>query len=211
MPRARTGELERASSTRRLRHISTHMLPLFLDSARRSCVQRHHTQTDDASSDSVHEAPSQPPTLGPTYATPVPSDYLLPDSRATGLYQPPRLLSNQQMATFIARGFLSLAVDDVAPEVHEALHKTAECKWIQSGEDNGAGLGNNIWPAVPQLGSVLRSGVVHGGLQSILGEGYTMNAHRHMHNSSTQGDQAFHKDTDNRGAYTHRPRSIIIF
>ena len=59
----------------------------------------------------------------------------------------------------------------------------------------GAGLGNNIWPAVPQLGDVLRSAVVHGGLQSILGEGYTMNAHRHMHNSSTQGDQAFHKDT----------------
>jgi hypothetical protein len=136
---------------------------------------------------------------------------VLADPRAPGLYRKPRLLSNQQMATFIGTGFLSLPVDDVDPEVHKTLHATAEQKWAQSGEDNGAGLGNNIWPAVPQLGDVLRSAVVHGGLQSILGEGYTMNAHRHMHNSSTQGDQAFHKDTDNRGAYTHRPRSVIMF
>ena len=61
----------------------------------------------------------------------------LPDSRATGLYRTPRLLSNQQMATFLARGFLSLPVDDVAPEVHRALHETAERRWTQSGEDNG--------------------------------------------------------------------------
>ena len=136
----------------------------------------------------------------------------LPDARAaTGLYHAPRLLSNQQMATFLGTGLISLPVDDVPPMVHQTLHETAERTWTQSNGDNGAGLGNNIWPAVPQLGDVLRSAVVHGGLQSILGDGYVMNAHRHMHNSSTQGDQSFHKDTGNRGAYMHRPRSILIF
>ena len=117
----------------------------------------------------------------------------LPDSRATGLYSKPRLLTNQQMANFIGQGFLSLEVDDVPAEVHRSLHDTAERKWEQSGKMGGAGLGNNCWPGVPQLGQVLRSAVVHGGLQSILGEGYVMNAHRHMHNSSSQGDQNFHK------------------
>ena len=135
----------------------------------------------------------------------------MPDARASGLYREPRLLTNQQMADFLGQGFLSLPVDDVPAEVHSALHENAERKWEQSGQENGAGLGNNIWPAVPQLGHVLRSAVVHGGIQSILGEGYVMNAHRHMHNSSTQGDQAFHKDTNNRGAYMHRPRNLIIF
>ena len=117
----------------------------------------------------------------------------LPDARATGLYSEPRLLTNQQMAEFVGKGFLSLEVDDVPAEVHSALHKNAERKWEQSGKAGGAGLGNNCWPGVPQLGQVLRSAVVHGGLQSILGEGYLMNAHRHMHNSSSQGDQNFHK------------------
>ena len=117
----------------------------------------------------------------------------LPDARATGLYREPRLLTNQQMAEFIAQGFLSLNVDDVPPEVHSALHANAERKFEQNGRAGGAGLGNNIWPGVPELGDVLRSAVVHGGLTSILGDGYLMNHHRHMHNSSTQGDQNFHK------------------
>ena len=114
----------------------------------------------------------------------------LPDARANGgLYRDPRLLTNQQMATFLAQGFLSLEVDDVPAETHRALHETATRIFEKSGSAGGAGLGNNIWPAVPQLGQVLRSSVVHGGLQSILGEGYVMNAHRHMHDSSTQGEQ----------------------
>ena len=118
----------------------------------------------------------------------------LPDGRATGLYSTPRLLSNQQMATFLGTGFLALPVDDVPGEVHHALHNNAQRKWDQSGQDNGAGLGNNIWPAVPQLGEVLRSAVVHGGIQSILGEGYTMNPHRHMQYVYTSNPPAFVKN-----------------
>jgi hypothetical protein len=121
----------------------------------------------------------------------------LPDARAPGLYRKPRLLTNQQMANFLAQGFLSLPVDDVSAEIHSALHLNAERYWERSDRDNGAGLGNNVWPAVPQLGDVLRSAVVHGGIQSILGENYVMNAHRHMHNSSSQGDQACRLCTDN--------------
>ena len=35
------------------------------------------------------------------------------DARSTGLYSKPRLLTNAQMAGFLAQGFLSLPVDDV--------------------------------------------------------------------------------------------------
>ena len=37
----------------------------------------------------------------------------LPDARGTGLYSEPRLLTNAQMAEFLAQGYLSLPVDDV--------------------------------------------------------------------------------------------------
>ena len=125
----------------------------------------------------------------------------LPDARGTGLYSEPRLLTNAQMAEFLAQGYLSLPVDDVAPSVHRELHANAERAWQKSGGDGGAGLGNNIWPALPQLGDVLRSSVVHGFVHSILGEGYTMNAHRHMHDSSKQGDQKYHKGARRRARH----------
>ena len=37
----------------------------------------------------------------------------LSDARGTGLYAAPRLLTNTQMAEFLAQGYLSLPVDDV--------------------------------------------------------------------------------------------------
>ena len=40
-------------------------------------------------------------------------DRALPDARRRGLYSKPRLLTNAQMAEFLAQGFLSLPVDDV--------------------------------------------------------------------------------------------------
>ena len=135
----------------------------------------------------------------------------LPDERVPDLYKQPRLLTNQQMAEFLGTGFLALPVDDVSAAVHRTLHEGAEQAWKESGGEGGAGLGNNVWPALPQLGDVLRSEVVHGGIQSILGEGYVMNAHRHMHDSSRQGNQGFHKDTQRWPVLVHRPRSVYIF
>jgi hypothetical protein len=33
--------------------------------------------------------------------------------------------------------------------MHRELHAHAERAWKKSGGDGGAGLGNNIWPALP--------------------------------------------------------------
>ena len=46
----------------------------------------------------------------------------LPDARSTGLYSRPRLLTNAQMAEFLAQGFLSLPVDDVVSRPGFLLH-----------------------------------------------------------------------------------------
>lgn len=109
----------------------------------------------------------------------------------------PVLLSDEQMQRFVADGFLviPLAEDDDGGVSHRDIHREARRLWQSSGEAGGAGLGNNIFPAIPQLGDVMSSPQVDGALRSLLGDGYTMNAHRHMHNSTNQGQQAFHKDS----------------
>ena len=56
----------------------------------------------------------------------------------------------------------------------------------------GAGLGNNILPAMPELHQLFETPTVRGGLTSILGRGFALHGHRHMHQSST-ADQDFHK------------------
>ena len=38
-----------------------------------------------------------------------------------------------------------------------------------------------------------------------------MNAHRHMHNSSSQGMQSFHKDSQRGKPPNHLPRSLFVF
>ena len=38
-----------------------------------------------------------------------------------------------------------------------------------------------------------------------------MNAHRHMHNSSSQGMQSFHKDSQRNKPPNHLPRSLFVF
>ena len=53
------------------------------------------------------------PVVGTVPAAAVDLDRALPDARRRGLYSKPRLLTNAQMAEFLAQGFLSLPVDDV--------------------------------------------------------------------------------------------------
>jgi hypothetical protein len=137
--------------------------------------------------------------------------YLMPDARQAIPYAEPRLLSDAQVAEFLAVGFLSLPVNDVDPGIHARLHAQSQRSWRLSGGEGGAGLGNNVWPALPDLGPVLRSATVHGACTSLLGAHYTMSAHRHMHDSSRQGDQTYHKDTQRWPVLVHRPRTIYMF
>jgi hypothetical protein len=125
----------------------------------------------------------------------------------------PLLLSDAEMQQFIATGFLVLPLGQDGGDgiSHREIHREARRLWKSRGETSGAGLGNNIYPAIPQLGEVMGSRRVDGALRSLLGPGYTMNAHRHMHNSTTQGQQGFHKDSQRGKPPNHLPRSCFVF
>ena len=61
----------------------------------------------------LHAITAQLSSVPPVPAAAVDLDRALPDARRGGLYSKPRLLTNAQMAEFLAQGFLSLPVDDV--------------------------------------------------------------------------------------------------
>ena len=107
----------------------------------------------------------------------------------------PTLLSDAQVREFIVRGVLTLPVSDLSPEFHRELHAESERMF-----DKGIALGNDIFPGIAGLKDVMESRTVRGALTSLLGEGYAMHPHRHMHNSSSQGEQTFHK-----GVHHHFP------
>jgi hypothetical protein len=102
-----------------------------------------------------------------------------------------RLLSDDAMASFIADGFLTLPLDEFTPEVHAVIHARAE--QLFSSQLN-YGNTRNIYPVIPKLEQIMHGPTVAGALTSVLGEDYVMDRRKHMHNSSSQGEQKFHKD-----------------
>ena len=70
--------------------------------------------------------------------------------------------------------------------------------------------GNNIYPAVPELSTILHSPHFAGAVESILGEEYVLHAHRALHVAKI--DQSFHQDTpEGHGPYRlHRPKFIMV-
>lgn len=118
---------------------------------------------------------------------------------------PPRLLSDAQVREFLAKGVLMLPVDELPPSFHRELHARA-----QAMHEAGLALGDNIYPGVAGLRDVMDGPTVRGALQSVLGGGYAWHSHRHMHNSSTQGEQTFHKDGQRGPVTGFRPRAVMI-
>ena len=116
----------------------------------------------------------------------------------------PTLLSDAQVREFIVRGVLTLPVSDLSPEFHRELHAESERMF-----DKGIALGNDIFPGIAGLKDVMESRTVRGALTSLLGEGFAMHPHRHMHNSSSQGEQTFHKDTQRGKVKGFRPRWVM--
>ena len=123
----------------------------------------------------------------------------------------PELLCDQDVAQFLAQGFLALPVDDLPDGLQEQLFEEAERNTPERGGRGGGWLGNNCLPMLPKLRDVFTSGVVHGALVSLLGEDYSINNHRHMHHSSIKSEQSMHKDEQRWPAEHHRLRSVIIF
>jgi hypothetical protein len=123
----------------------------------------------------------------------------------------PALLGDQDVAQFLAQGFLALPVDDLPDGLQQRLFEEAVRNTPESGGRGGGWLGNNCLPMLPKLRDVFTSGVVHGALVSLLGEDYSINNHRHMHHSSINSEQSMHKDEQRWPAEHHRLRSVIIF
>ena len=116
----------------------------------------------------------------------------------------PKLLDDAQVREFVTRGVLTLPVSELPDAFHAAIHAEAERMF-----DKGIGMGNDIYPGISGLKDVLESPTVSGALTSLLGKGYALHPHRHMHQSTTQGDQTFHKDSQRGKVKGFRPRWVM--
>jgi hypothetical protein len=119
--------------------------------------------------------------------------------------QPPRLLSDAQVREFVAAGVLMLPVDELPPSFHSELHARAQVM-----HEKGLAMGDNIYPGLAELRDVMDGPTVRGALQSVLGDGFVWHSHRHMHNSSTQGEQTFHKDGQRGPVTGFRARVVMV-
>ena len=97
------------------------------------------------------------------------------------------LLSDSQIQQFITNGYLQLHVD-CGPNFHQEVYQQIESMF--EGEGN---VGNNILPRVPKIQRVFDHPALQGALISLLGEGYTMNPHRHA--TSTHQVEAVNSGT----------------
>ncbi|MDP6360122.1 MAG: phytanoyl-CoA dioxygenase family protein [Planctomycetota bacterium] len=99
------------------------------------------------------------------------------------------LLSDDEIARFIANGYHL-----VEPDFPDGFNESV-CEAIDRLEGN---CGNGILDAVPQLYDVYEHPTVRGVLASILGDGYVMNGHRHLHtNAPGSNSQGWHQDGTN--------------
>ncbi len=84
-------------------------------------------------------------------------------------------LDDEQVRRFICDGVIVLD-SGVAPAVHQQIFD--KIQWNNTREFN---MGNNVLPRVAELQQVLDAPVIHGALQSILGDDYMLHPHRFMH------------------------------
>jgi hypothetical protein len=121
----------------------------------------------------------------------------------------PRLLTDAEMVQFVAQGHITLPVAEYEQSFHAAIHARAEQLFTTQ---LNYGNTRNIYPVLPELEQIMHGPTVAGALTSTLGEDYVMDRRKHMHNSSSQGDQRFHKDCQRGKSLTgHMPRCCMIF
>jgi HEAT repeat protein len=124
--------------------------------------------------------------------------------------EPATLLSAEQIASFLANGYLILNTD-LPASFHHAMFERFEGI---IGQDNDNNPGNNLLPVVPELNRVFEDGIVRGALTSILGPGYMMHPHRVLHdNPPGSNAQVWHHDSYwgyKRKVHNHRPWWVMI-
>lgn len=112
------------------------------------------------------------------------------------------LLTDEQMAEFIVRGYLVLK-NDIPDDVHRRVYESM--KQICTEEGNP---GNNLLPRVPEVADLFSTPVARGALASVLGPDYIRHPHLYGHrNVPNFRLQKWHKDyyTGWAGNVTHRP------
>ena len=94
----------------------------------------------------------------------------------------PTLLTDAQVRSFIANGFLR-----IAPDVPAAVHAEVEAQ-LRYVEAHETRYGNNILARVPQMYEVLECPAVRGALASLAGPDYYLHPHRAVHSSTPLED-----------------------
>ena len=119
-------------------------------------------------------------------------------------------LSDEQVRSFIANGYLTLQ-----PDLPAEFHREMFDRFVELiGDDNDHNPGNNLLPIVPELQLVFDDPVIRGALTSALGEGYMMHPHRVLHDNPPGSDpQLWHHDSYwgyKRKVHNHHPWWVMI-
>ena len=77
------------------------------------------------------------------------------------------------LAAVGTQGYMIIPVTDLETEFHEGIYQKA--KTLYRAEDGGGvDFGNNVFPAVPDIGKIYQAPSVVGALSSVLGDDYVM-------------------------------------
>ena len=114
---------------------------------------------------------------------------------------PAKLLSDDQVKSYIQNGYVALPVTDMPPEWHDGLWQKCHDWLFERGEIEPQQDSRWVFPSIPELSDVILSPTVRGALESILGPGYVQHPHRTMHNYGPSmhnqqeigSDQTWHK------------------
>ena len=99
-------------------------------------------------------------------------------------------LTDEEMRDFIVNGYVKIKTD-FPPSFHDNIRQQLDTMFEGTGN-----LGNNVLPLIPEIQEIFDHPIVHGAMQGVLGENYTMHSHRYCHfNQQGSEGQNFHKDS----------------
>ena len=135
---------------------------------------------------------------------------------ALGSHRPQAIvpLADADVRSFIRDGFLRVSpTAALDADFHAELTATVDS--LRRGPDTPSApwRGNDCFPGIPELGAVLSDPAVHGALTGLLGRGYALHQHRHIHMSEPgHKDQGIHQDSyeDDQPTRHHRPRWCMV-
>ena len=84
-------------------------------------------------------------------------------------------LDDEQVRRYICDGVLVLD-SGLEPKVHQQIFEK-----LQWNADHEFYMGNNVLPRIAELQQILDAPVIHGAVQSILGDGHILSPHRSRH------------------------------